>query len=118
MARVAKTKAIGDERTVAKSERVVEKYGDIDHHLKKVRLSGMQAQAEKIKVDTINTQMKKLKENEEVYKSVHGVTAYNELLVKLITKMIGTMSNGVTTPSSALSNGKQISLLDNNDEDK
>jgi hypothetical protein len=52
--RVSKTKAIGDEHTVAQSERAVERYGDIDHHLKKVRLRGMQTQAEKIKVDTIN----------------------------------------------------------------
>ena len=43
--------------------------------LKNVRLSGMQAQAEKIKVDTINTEIKSLKENKEVYKSVHGVRA-------------------------------------------
>ena len=62
-ARKEKTKAIGLERSVAKSERPVEKYGDVDHQLKKVRLSGMQAHAEKIIVDTISTQIKNLKEN-------------------------------------------------------
>jgi len=47
---------------IAKSDRPVEKYGDVDHQLKKVRLSGMQARAEKIMVDTVSTQIKNLKE--------------------------------------------------------
>jgi hypothetical protein len=117
-AREAKRKAIGDERWVAKSERAIEKYGDINQHLKKVRLSGMQEQTEKIKVDTINVQIKIFKENKEVYKSVNGLEAYNELLVSLITKMTGKMSNGGTMPSSALTIGKQISLLDDNIKDE
>ena len=66
-AREAKAKAIGLERVVTKSERPVEKYGDVDHQLKKVKLSGMQAHAEKIIVDTISTQIKNLKENADVY---------------------------------------------------
>jgi len=98
------------ERAIAKSDRPVEKYGDIDHQLKKVRLSSMQSQAEKIIVDTINTQIKNLKENADVYKSVHGEKAYNELLVSLISKMTGTMNKTGTTPSSA--------LADDNDDDE
>jgi hypothetical protein len=121
VAREAKSKAIGLERVVAKSERPVEKYGDVDHQLKKVKLSGMQAHAEKIIVDTISTQIKNLKENVDVYKSVHGERAYNKLLVSLISKMTGgTTKNSGSTPSSALAStdGKQISLLDDDDEDK
>ena len=82
----------------------------------------MQAHAEKIIVDTISTQIKILKENTYVCKSVHGETAYNKLLVSLINKMTSTMDNRGTTPSSALAStlsiGKQISLLDGNDEDE
>jgi hypothetical protein len=63
----------------------------------------MQAHAEKIMVDTIGTQIKKLKENADVYKSVHGEKGYNELLVSLITKMTGSMNKKGTTPSSARS---------------
>jgi len=59
-ARDAKSKALVTEHTISKSDRPVDKYGDVDHQLKKVRLSGMQAHAEKIIVDTINTQIKKL----------------------------------------------------------
>jgi hypothetical protein len=73
------------------------------HQLKKVRLSCMQAHAEKIMVDTISTQITNLKENADVYKSVHGEKAYNELLVSLISKMTGTMNKKGTTPSSARS---------------
>ena len=47
----------------------------------------MQALAEKIIIDTINSQIKNLKENADVYKSVHGEKAFNELLVSLISKM-------------------------------
>jgi hypothetical protein len=81
----------------------------------------MQAHAEKIIVDTISTQINNVKENADVYKSVHGETAYNKLLVSLISKMTGgTMKNSGSTPSSGLAstNGKQISLLDDDDEDE
>ena len=70
----------------------------------------MQAHAEKIIVDTINTQIKNLKENADVYKSVHGEKAYNELLVSLISKMTGTMNKKGAMPSSA--------LADNNEDDE
>ena len=109
-ARYAKSKTLATERAIAKSDRPVEKYGDVDHQLKKVRLSGMQAHAETIMVDTIITQIKNLKENADVYKSVHGEKTYNELLVSLISKMTGTMNKKGTTPSSARS--------EDNDDDK
>jgi len=90
------------ERAIAKSDRPVEKYGDVDHQLKKVRLSGMQVHAEKIMVDTISTQIKNLKENADVYKFVHGEKTYNELLVSLIGKMTGRGNQkGTTTPLSS-----------------
>ena len=125
-ARDAKSKALVTECAIAKSDRPVEKYGDVDHQLKKVRLSGMQAHAEKIIVDTISTQIKILKENADVYKSVHGESVYNNLLVSLISKMTGggsttTNTNSVGTPTSvfALSSGENTMLdEDDNDEDE
>ena len=74
-----KTTAIELERSVAKLDWPIEKYGDVDHQLKKVRLSGMQAHADKIIVDTISTQIKNLKDNADVYKAVHGEMVYNNL---------------------------------------
>jgi hypothetical protein len=88
--------------------------------LKKVRLSGMQAHADKIIVDTISTQIKNLKENADVYKAVHGEKVYNNLLVSLISKMTGggTTSSGGGTPISvfALSSGENT-MLDDDDDD-
>ena len=121
-ARKEKTTAIELERSVAKLDRPVEKYGDVDYQLKKVRLSGMQAHAEKIIVDTISTQIKNLKENADVYKSVHGESVYNNLLVSLISKMTGggITTNSVGTPTSvfALSTSGKNTMLDEDDIDE
>ena len=107
---------------MAKLDRPVEKYGDVDHQLKKVRLSGMQAHAEKIIVDIISTQIKNLKKNADVYKAIHGETVYNNLLVSLISKMTGggstTNSGGTPTSVFALSSGEQTMLDDDNDKDE
>jgi hypothetical protein len=118
LAREAKTKALVGERAIAKSDRPVEKHGDVDHQLKKVRLSGMQAHAEKIMVDTIGTQIKNLKENANVYKSIHGEKGYNELLVSLITKMTGSIYNKGTTPSSAHSENHSENRLEDDDDNE
>ena len=83
----------------------------------------MQAHVENIIVDTISTQIKILKENADVYKSVHGESVYNNLLVSLISKMTGggTTTNSGGTPTSvfALSSGENTMLdEDDNDEDE
>jgi hypothetical protein len=116
---VREAKAIGDKRALAKRERAVEKHGDIDHQMKKARVVGMQAHVEKILVDTIQTQNKKLRENADVYKSVHGEQGYNELLVSLINKITGSNQNAGTMPSSAAvsSHDGAILLLDENQEE-
>ena len=70
--------------------------------------------------------IKNLKENADVYKSVHGESVYNNLLVSLISKMTGggsttTNTNSVGTPTSvfALSSGENTMLdEDDNDEDE
>ncbi len=79
----------------------------------------MQAHAEKILVDTIQTQIKHLRENAEVYKSVHGKQGYNKLLVSLINKITGSNQNVGTMPSSAAvsSHDGTILLLDENQEE-
>ena len=49
----------------------------------------MKAQAEKIAIDTIQTKIQLLRENADVYRSVHGEQRYNKMLVALINKMTG-----------------------------
>jgi hypothetical protein len=119
VAREAKVKAIGEERALAKSERPVEKNGNIDHQMKKAQVVGMQAPTEKILVDTIQIQIKNLRENADVYKSIHGEQGYNELLVSLINKITGTNQSTEMTPSSAAVSSRDgaISLLDENQDE-
>ena len=49
-ARGRKEKALEVERAVTKADRPVEKYGDVDHQLKKIRVEGMQSQVLKNRV--------------------------------------------------------------------
>ncbi len=118
-AREAKAKGIGDKRALAKSNRPVEKYGDIDHQMKKRRVVGMQAHTGKILVNTIQIQVKNLRKNADVYKSVHGEQGYNKLLVSLINRITGSNQNAGTTPSFAAVSfcNSAILLLDENQEE-
>jgi hypothetical protein len=97
---------LAKEREESKEERIVggERYGDVKHQLKKARVVGMQAQVEKISIKTIQTKLKLLRENADVYKSMHGEELYNKMMVDLINKMTGSTSNGIgETPVSAVS---------------
>jgi len=97
---------LAKEREESKVERKVggERYGDVKHQLKKARVVGMQAQAKKLAIETIQTKLKLLRENSDVYKMMHGEELYNKMVVDLINKMTGSTSNGIReTPVSAVS---------------
>jgi hypothetical protein len=97
---------LAKEREKFKAELIVggERDGDVGHQLKKVRVVGMQAQAKKISIETIQTKLKLLRENADVYKSMHGEELYNRMVVDLINKMTGSTGNGIgETPVSAVS---------------
>jgi len=90
-ARGRKEKALEVERAVAKADRPVEKYGDVDHQLKKIRVEGMQSQvlknradAIKTNVDAIRTQNKLMQQMESVYVRKLGQTKYDDMIVLLI----------------------------------
>jgi len=105
-ARANSRAVLAKERAESKAERIVggERYGDVEHQLKKARVVGMQAQAEKISIDTIQTKLKLLRENADVYKAMHGEGLYNKMVVDLINKMTGSTSSGLgETPVSATS---------------
>jgi hypothetical protein len=92
------------ERVDGRSQRAINQFGDIDHQLKKARVVGMKAQAEKIvAIDTIQTKIQLLRENADVYRSVHKEQCYNEMLVALINKMTGMGEESTSeTPMSAV----------------
>jgi hypothetical protein len=78
----------------------VERYGDVDRQMKKVRIDGMQFQADEIATNTIVTQIKVLCENADVYKATMGEAKYNEQLVALINKMPGMTPTTPTTSTT------------------
>jgi hypothetical protein len=96
-ARANSRAVLAKEREECKAERIVggERYGDVEHQLKKARVVGMQAQAKKISIETIQTKLKLLRENADVYKLLHGERLCNKMVVDLINKMTGSTSNGI-----------------------
>ena len=93
-ARGRKEKALEVERAVAKADRPVEKYGDVDHQLKKIRVEGMQSQvlknrvdAIRTNVDAIRTQIELMQKTESVYVRKMGQSKYNDMIVSLINQL-------------------------------
>lgn len=106
VARANSIAVLAKEREESKAERIVggERYGDVEHLMKKARIVGMQAQAEKIEIESIETKLKLLRENADVYKLMHGDEVYNKMIVDLLNKMMGTRNSGMgETPVSAVS---------------
>jgi hypothetical protein len=93
------------EREESKAEWMVggKRYGNVKHHMKKARVVGMQAQAEKILIETNQTKLKFLREHADVYKATHS-EEYNKMVVDLLNKMMGSTNNGIgEMPVSAVS---------------
>mgnify|MGYP006195510059 FL=1 len=93
-ARGRKEKALEVERAVAKADRPVEKYGDVDHQLKKIRVEGMQSQvlknrvdAIKMNVDAIRTQIELMQKMESIYVRKMGQSKYDDMIVSLINQL-------------------------------
>jgi hypothetical protein len=110
-ARGRKEKALEGERAVAKADRPVEKYGDMDHQIKKIRVEGMQSQvlknhadAIKTRVDAIRTQIELMQQMESVYVRRMGQDKYDDMIVLLINQLPSmelSMDFSVTATSSA-----------------
>jgi hypothetical protein len=71
-ARVNSRAVLAKEREESMAKQIVggERYGDVEHQLKNARVVGMQDQAEKLAIETIQTKLKLLRENADVYKSM------------------------------------------------
>jgi hypothetical protein len=110
-ARVRKEKALEVECAVAKADHPVEKYGDVDQQLKKIRVEGMQSQvlknradAIKTNVDAIRTQIELMQQMESVYVRKMGQTKYDDMILSLINQLPSMKTSidfSVTTTSSA-----------------
>ena len=71
-ARENSRRVLAGDRAEAKAQRPVERYGNVDHQLKKARVVGMQAQAKKIMINTIQTKIQMSWENADVYRRYTG----------------------------------------------
>jgi hypothetical protein len=103
-ARANSRAVLAKEREESKAERIVggERYSDVEHTMKKARVVGMQVQAEKIAIETIQTKLMLLRENADVYKAMHGEE--HKMVVDLLNKMMGATNSGMgETPVSAVS---------------
>ena len=124
-ARANSRAVLAKEREESKAERIVggERYGDVEHTMKKARVVGMQAQAEKIAIETIQTKLMLLRENADVYKAMHGEELYNKMVVDLLNKMMGATNSGmgempVSTVSAISSQRSDIDGDDANNDDE
>ncbi len=95
-ARKEKGRAISEERLKAMTERHVpaaqsaqERYGDVDHAIKKARVEGMKSHAAKVAVYTIILQVNVMRENAEFYKKIHGEHKYKAMIVNLLKQLPG-----------------------------
>jgi hypothetical protein len=95
-ARKEKGRDISEERSKAKAERPVpaaqsaqERYGDVDHAIKKARVEGMKSHAAKVAVDMIILQVNVMRENAEFYKKIHGEHKFKLMIVNLLNQLPG-----------------------------
>ena len=94
-AREKKEMELAEVRRAAKAERPVEKYGDVEHQMKKVRVDGMRSQVEKNIVDSIVSQINVMRDNADIYKAVFGEEKYCEKITQLMNKLPGLGENSV-----------------------
>jgi hypothetical protein len=95
-ARGRKEKALEDEWVAAKADQSGEKYGDVDHQIKKIQMEGMQLQvlkncadAIRTRVDAIRMQIELLKQMEGIYVRRMGQENYDDMIVLLMNQMPG-----------------------------
>jgi hypothetical protein len=88
-ARKKKADALVDERATARAACPIDIYDNVDHQLRKARVNGMRSQVEKKLVKSIVSQINVTQQNEEIYKSMLGVTKYQEKIVQLMNKLPG-----------------------------
>jgi hypothetical protein len=85
-ARKNKADRLADERATARAARPVDIYDNVDHQLKKAKVVKSRSQVEKNLVESIVSQINVMRQNEEIYKSMLGMTKYQEKIVQLMNK--------------------------------
>ncbi len=114
-ARERKEKALGGQRAAAKADHPVEKYGNVDHQLKMVRVEGLQSQvakncvdAVKTRVDAIRAQIEMMQQMESIYVWKMGQDKYDDMIVLLMNQMPGMETTLDISMTAALSADEEL----------
>ena len=95
----------------------MEKYGDVDHQIKKTRVDRMLSQVTKNQIDAIVQQIKVMRENEEILVGVHGKEEYDGMIAALVVKMPG-VEQVVSQKKTPLVDLMQTPTSGDDDDDK
>jgi hypothetical protein len=114
-ARKRKEKALGGKQAAAKADCPVEKYGNVDHQLKKVQVEGLQLQvakncadAVKTCVDAIRAQIEMMQQMESIYVRKMGQDKYDNMIVLLMNQMPGMETTTDISVTVALSANEEL----------
>jgi uncharacterized protein YlbG (UPF0298 family) len=89
VARDRRERALEEERAVQKANWPVERYGDVDHQMKKMKVARLQLVVQKNQVDAIVSQIDVIHRIKEVYVKIMGQEKYDEKIVALMNQMPG-----------------------------
>jgi hypothetical protein len=89
VARDRRGRALEEERAFQKANRPVERYGDVDHQMKKVKVAGLQLVVKKNKVDAIVSQIDVVQRMKDVYVKIMGQEKYDKKIIALMNQMPG-----------------------------
>jgi hypothetical protein len=109
-----RARALEEERAVQKANWPVERYGDVNHQVKKVKVAGLQSMVEKNQVDAIVSQIDVIQRMKDVYGKIMGQEKYDEKIVALMNQMPGTdrSANHSISAMRSLQGSLDISMLE------
>jgi hypothetical protein len=87
VARDRRARVLEEERVVQKANWPVERYGDVDHQMKKVKVVGLQSVVKKNQVDAIVSQIDVMQRMKDMYVKIMGHKKYDEKIVALMNQM-------------------------------
>jgi hypothetical protein len=99
--------AIEGERSVAKLNCPVtpnshERYGNVNHQIKKAQVQGMRSSAEKIAVKSIIALINETRENKEINKTIYSKEKCKSFIASLLCQLPGHQSSGAEGAASGL----------------
>jgi hypothetical protein len=116
--RKKKADALADKHVTTRAAHPINIHDNIDHKLKKAKVDGMRSQEENNPVKSIVSQINVMRQNEEIYKSMLGMTKYQEKIVQLMNKLPGfaTTDNVATDTTNKTKDGDDSNDVEDGDD--